>query len=175
MSACIRFKLRWEVPFKLIFILYNMKPLDFLAFFLTLIARGIRRQWKWKRTRVSSPSPFCSSSSLFSSSRWRTRLGRRRRCESHFLVLFFLWDLPLLGLESRWIICCSYFDPWEPSSLFSWSFLSLCTFLRLTSAIFQPPLSKGVKSWKRKIGVWALLLRYHDVGRIQRLIETETL
>ena len=44
LCVCIRCKLRREVRFKFIFIRYNMEPLGFLVFFLTLRARGMRRR-----------------------------------------------------------------------------------------------------------------------------------
>ena len=43
-SVCIRCKLEREVLFKLMFIQYNVKPLGSLVFFLTLRARGMRKQ-----------------------------------------------------------------------------------------------------------------------------------
>ena len=117
----------------MIFIWYNMKPVGFLIFFLTLRARGIRRLWRWRRTTRSPPLLLFTwlLKSLLSSFRWRTRLGRRKFAMS-FPCLFLL---PLFGLESRWITLCSIFESWQPSSSFFWLLLSHCTFLRLTSAI----------------------------------------
>ena len=68
-------------------------PLVFLVFFLTLRARGMRTQRKRRKrqTRGSSPSPIFMLllTSLFTSSSWRTRLGRRR-CATLFPCLLFL-------------------------------------------------------------------------------------
>ena len=107
--------------FKLIFISYNMEPLGFLALFLTLSVQGMRTRWRQKGTRRSSPSLLftLSITSLLPLSRWRTRLGKKdvwRR----FLIFRFLKDLPFFRLESPWISLCSIFEPWEPSSSFSW-------------------------------------------------------
>ena len=142
LCVCIRSKLRREVPFKLIFIRYNMEPFSFLVFLLTVRARGMRRRWKRRQTRRSPPSlPFTwLLTSLLSLSRWRTRLGRRG-CVTMFPC--FLRDLPLFGLESCWITLCCLLAPWEPSFSFSWTLLSHCTFLRLTSAI---PYLRSVKA-----------------------------
>ena len=91
LCVCTRCKLRQEVPFKLIFIRYNMEPLGFLVFFLTLRAQGMRRRWRRRRTRRSPPSLLFTwlLTSLLSSSRWRTRMGRRG-CATSFPCLSFL-------------------------------------------------------------------------------------
>ena len=130
MCLCIRCKLRREVPFKLIFIWYNVEPLGFLVFFLTLRARGIRRRWKRRRTRRSFPLLLFTLlfTSLLSSSKWRRDWeeevdGMKKRMRSCFLIFLFLRDLPLFGLESPWIALCFIFELWEPSSSFSSSLL----------------------------------------------------
>ena len=76
-------KLRREVPFKLIFIQYIMKLLDFLSFFLTLRAWGMRRRWRQRRTRKFSTLFLFTLLliSFLSSSRCRLR---RRRCATSF-------------------------------------------------------------------------------------------
>ena len=91
LCVCIRCKLRRDVPFKLIFIWYSMEPLGFLVFFLTLRARGMRWRWRRRQTSRSPPSLLFTwlLTSLLSSPRWRTRLGRRGRV-TPFPCLFFL-------------------------------------------------------------------------------------
>ena len=101
-------------------------------------------------------------------------LGRERDWKEknvfRFLVFCFLRNLLLLGLESHWITLCSIFEPWEPFSSFFWSLLLHCT---LSHSL--PPLCKNVKSWKRRMEVWAPLSYCHDVGRIQHSIKTKIL
>ena len=176
LCVCIRCKLRREVRFKFIFIRYNMEPLGFLVFFLTLRARRMRRRWRRRRTRRSPPSLIFTwlFTSLLSSSRSRTRLGRRG-CATSFPYHSFLkrfvpfWTRILL----------------DNSLLFFWTMRTIfLIFLIASFALYilevslchsLPLLSKDVKSWKRRMRVWAPLLYCHDVGRIQHLIETEIL
>ena len=174
LCVCIRCKLRREVPFKLIFIGYNIEPLGLLVFFLTLRARGMSRQWRWRRTRRSPPSLLFTwlLTSLLSSSRWRGRLGRRG-CATSFPCLSFLeifgpfWTRILLN----------------NSLLYFWAMRAiLLIFLIASFALYileinlchsLPPLCKAIKSWKRRMEVWAPLLYCHDTGRIQHLIEMD--
>ena len=174
LHVCIRCKLQWEVPFKLIFILINMEPLGFLVFFLTLRAQGMTGWWRRRWTRRSSPLLLFTLllTCLLSLSRWRMRLGRRY-VQHHFLVFCFLRDLPLFGLKSHWITLCSIFQPWEPSSSFSLSLLSRCTFLKLTSAIFLPPVCKSAKvereGWGSGLHFYiAMTLREYNIWLKQR-------
>ena len=173
LCVCIRGKLRRETPFKLIFIWYNMETLGFLVLFLTLRVWGMRRRWRRRRTRRSSPLLLFTLllTSLLSSSRWRTWLGRRG-CATSFPCLLFLerfapsWTRILL----------------DSSLLYLWAMRAiLLIFLIASFALYileinlchsVPPLCKSVKSWKRRIGIWAPLLYCHGVGRIQHLIKT---
>ena len=176
LCVCIRCKLGREVPFKLIFILYNMKLLGFLVFFLTLRAQGMRRWRRRKRTRRSSPSLLFTLllNSLLSLSRWRTRLGRRG-CATFPPCLSFLERFAPFWTRISL----------DNSLLYFWAMRAiLLIFLIASFALhilgvnlwyFLPLLCKGVKSGKRRIGLWAPLLYCHDVGRIQHLIETEIL
>ena len=131
----IRCKIRQESPFKMIFIKYSMEPYGFLVFFFTLRSQRMRRRWRWRRTRRSFPSllfTFLLTSLLYSFN-WRTRVGNLRR---HFLVFYFLRDLP--SFWSRILLgnVCFIFEQRQLFSSFSWLLLLLWTFLRLTSAIF---------------------------------------
>ena len=173
---CIRCKLRREIPFKLIFTQYNVEPLGFLVFFLTLRARGMRRGWRRRGTRRSSPSLLFTwlLTSLLSSSRWRTRLGRRRWATSFPCLSFLERFTPFWTRISL-----------DSSLLYFWAIRAiLLIFLIASFALYileinlchsLPLLYKGVKSWKRRMGVWTPLLYCHDVGRIQHSIETEVL
>ena len=166
----LRCKLRREVPFKLVFIRYNMESLGFLVFFLTLRARGMRRRWKQIWTRRSPPLFLIVGFWLL----FFLCLGRERDWKEkdvfRFLVFRFLRNLPLFELESRWITLSSIFEPWEPLSSFSWSLLLHCTLCHSL-----PPICKAVKSWKRRREVSAPLSYCHDVGRIQHSIKTKIL
>ena len=166
--VCIRCRLRREVPFKLIFVRYNMGSLGFLVFFLTLRARGMRRRWRRRQTRRSPPSLLFTwlLTSLLSSSRWRTRMGRRG-CATSFPCLSFLerfapfWTRILL----------------DNSLLYFWTMRAILLIILIASFALYiteinlchslPPLCKDVKSWKRKMRVWAPLLYCHDVVKIQ--------
>ena len=176
LCVCIRCKLGREVPFKLIFIRYNMKLLSFLVFFLTLRAQGMRRWWRRKWTRRSSPSLLFTLllNSLLSLSRWRTRLGRRG-CATWFLCLSFLERFAPYWTRISLDNSLLYF--WAMRAIL---LIILIAFfglyiLEINLCHSLPPLCKGVKSWKRRMGVWAPLLHWHDVGRIQHSIETEIL
>ena len=182
LCICIRCKLRREIPFKLIFIQYNMEPLGFLVFFLTLRARGMRRRWRQRGTRRSSPSLLFTwlLTSLLSLSRWRPRSGRRRWATS-FPCLSFLerftpfWTRILL----------------DNSLLYFWAIRPiLLIFLIASFALYileinlyhsLPPLCKGVKSWKRKMRVWTLLLYIamtlgeDNIRSKQRFYETKSI
>ena len=148
----------------------------FLGLLLHSKSSSMSRRWRQKRTRRSSPSFLFYFVSYFSSF-FFLRLGREQDWEEEdvrcrFRVFHFLRDLPLFGLESRWITLCTVVEPWKPSS-FSWLLLSHCTFFGLTSAIFKSLLSKDGKKSKRNMEAWASLLCCHDVGRIQHLIKIE--
>ena len=176
LCVCIRCKLRWEVPFNLIFIRYNMEPLGFLVFLLNLRASGMRRRWRRRQTRRSPPSLLFTwlLTSLISSSRWGIRLESRRSATSFPCLLF---------LE-RFAPCWTRISL-DNSLLFFWAMRAiLLVFLIASLALYileinlchsLPLLCKGVKSWKRRMGVWAPFLYCQDVGRIQHSIETEIL
>ena len=125
----IRFKLRQEVPFTLIFIWYNSEPLGFFFFFLTLGPRRMRRAWKQRRASASSPSPlFALLLSFFFpglGGEWEFEEKDMRRC---FLVFCFLWYFPLFLIKTSLNksfdcflnIFLRFFKSWELSSSFSW-------------------------------------------------------
>ena len=176
LCVCIRCKLRQEITFKLILIRYNMEPLGFLVFFLTLRDRAMRRQWRQRWTRRSAPSLLFTwlLTSLLSSSRWRTRLGRRG-CATSFLCLSFLERFAPFWTRISL----------DNSLLYFWAMRAILLIILIASFALYiieinlchslPPLCKDVKSWKRRMGVWAPLLYCHDVGRIQHSIKTEIL
>ena len=175
LCVCIRCQLRREVPFKLIFIRYNIEPLGVLVFFLNLRARGMRKRWRRRRTRRSPSLLFTwLLTSLLSSSRWRTRLGRRG-CATSFPYLSFLeryapfWTR--ISLDNS-LLC------------FLVMIAVLLTFLIASFALYilainlchsLRSLCKGVKSWKRRMRVWTPLLYCYGTGRMQYSIETEIL
>ena len=176
LCVCIRCKLRWEVPFNLIFIRYNMEPLGFLVFLLNLRASGMRRRWRRRQTRRSPPSLLFTwlLTSLLSSPRWRTRMGRRG-CATSFPCLSFLERFAPFWTRISLDNSLLYF--WAMRAIL---LIILIAFfglyiLEINLCHSLPPLCKGVKSWKRRMGVWAPLLHCHDVGRIQHSIETEIL
>ena len=174
LCVCIRCKLRREAPFKLIFIRYNMEPFGFLVFFHTLRAREMRRRWGRRRTRRSTPSLLSTwlLTSLLSLCRWGTRFGRRG-CATWFLCLSFLerfapyWTR--ISLDNSLI----YF--WAMRTILLSILIAIFAlyFLEINLCHSLLPLSKDVRSWKRRMRVWAPLLYCHGVGRIQHSIETE--
>ena len=176
LCVCIRWKLRREVPFKLIFIWYSMEPLGFLVVFLTLRARGMRIRWRRRRTRRSPPLLLFTwlLTSLLSSSRWRTRLGRRG-CAASFLCLSFLERFAPFWTRISLDNSLLYFWAMRAILLIILIAFFALYVLEINLYHFLPRLCKGVKSWKRRMGVWAPLLYCHDVGRIQNSIETEIL
>ena len=175
LCVCIRCKLRREVAFKLIFIRYNMEPLGFLVFFLTLRARGMRRWWRRRRTRRSPPSLLFTwlLTSLLSSSRWRTRLGRRG-CATSFLCLLFLERFAPFWARISLDNSLLYFWAMRAILLIILIAFSHCTFLRLTSAILY---LRSVKASKVERGGWGSGPHFYiamTLG-IQHSIETEIL
>ena len=174
LCVCIRCKLRREVPFKLIFIRYNMEPLGFLVFFLTLRAQGMRRRWRRRRTRRSPPSLLFTwlLTSLLSSSRWRARLGRRGYA-TLFPCLSFLEGFA--PFWTRILLNNSLLYFWAMRAILLVSLIASFALyiLEIKPCHSLPLLCKGIKSWKRRMGVWAPLLYCHDIGRIQHLIETD--
>ena len=165
LCVCIRCKLRREVPFKLIFIWYNMEPLGFLVLFLTLRARGMRRRWRRRWTRRSPPSLFPTwlLTSLLSSCRWRTRLGRRG-CATSFLCLSFLERFAPFRTKISLDNSLLYFWAMRAILLIILIAFFALYILEINLCHSLPQLCKGTKSWKRRMGVWAPLLYYHVLG-----------
>ena len=159
LCVSIRCKLRREVPLKLIFVRYNMEPVGLLVFFLTLRAWGMRRRWRQRRTRRSPPSLLFTwlLTSLLSSSRWRTRL-RRKGCVTSFPCLSFLERFALFWTRISLDNSLLYFWAMRAILLISWSLLSHCKFLRLTSAILY---LHSVKASKVERGRWGSGLHFY--------------
>ena len=156
LCVCIRCKLRREVPFKLIFIRYNMEPRGFLVFFLTLRARGMRRRWRRRRTRRSPPSLLFTwlLTSLLSSSRWRTRLGRRG-CATSFLEIFApFWTR--ISLDNSLL----YFWTMRAILLLSWSLFSHCTF-HINIVALSILYLRSVRASKVERGGWGSGLHFY--------------
>ena len=153
-----------------------MEPLDFLVFFNTLRARGMRRRWRQRWTGRSPPLFLFTwlLTSLLSSSRWRTWLVRRGYATS-FLCLSFLERFA--PFWTRILLDKSLLYFWAMRAIFLIILIDFFVLyiLEINLCHSLPPLCKGVKSWKRRMGVWAPHLYCHDVGRIQHLIETEIL
>ena len=152
LCVCIRCKLRREVPFKLIFIWYNMEPLGFLVFSLTLRARGMRSRWR-RRTRRSPPLLLFTwlLTSLLCSSRWRTRL-RRRGCVTSFLCLSFLERFAPFWTRISFDNSLLYFWAMRAILIILITFFALYI-LEINLCHSLHPICKGVKSWKRRMGV----------------------
>ena len=181
LCVSIRCKFRREVPFKLIFIRNYIEPLGFLVFFRNLRARGMRRRWRRRQTRRSSPSPLFALllTSLLSSSRWRTRLGRRG-CATSFPCLSFLERFAPFWTRISL----------DNSLLYFWAMRAiLLIFLIASFALYVieinlchslPLLCKGVKSWKRRMRVWtplliAMTLGEYNIRSKQRFYEIKLL
>ena len=142
----------------------------FLVFFLTLRARGMRRWWRRRRTRRSPPSLLTS---LLSSSRWRTRLGRRG-CPTSFLCLLFLERFAPFWARISLDNSLLYFWAMRAILLIILIAFSHCTFLRLTSAILY---LRSVKASKIERGKWGSRLHFYiamTLG-IQHSIKTDIL
>ena len=104
-------------------------------------------------------------------------------------VWFFSWFSVWYRIQYwRQVFCCdnhivSYRISLNNSLLYFWAMRAILLIILITSFALYileinlcyslPPLFKGVKNWKRSMGVWAPLLYCHDVGRIQHSIETE--
>ena len=161
LCVCIRCKLRREVPFKLIFIRYNMEPRGFLVFFLTLRARGMRRRWRRRRTRRSPPSLLFTwlLTSLLSSSRWRTRLGRRG-CAASFLCLSFLERFAPFWTRISLDNSLLYFWAMRAILLLSWSLFSHCTF-HINIVTLSILYLRSVRTSKVERGGWGSGLHFY--------------
>ena len=106
--------------------------------------------------------------------RWRTRLGRRG-CATSFLCLSLLERFAPFWARISLDNSLLYF--WAMRAIL---LIILIAFfglyiLEINLCHSLPPLCKGVKSWKRRMGVWAPLFYCNDVGRIQHWIETKIL
>ena len=161
LCVCIRCKLRREVPFKLIFIRYNMEPLGFLVFFLTLRAQGMRRRWRRRQTRRSPPSLLFTwlLTSLLSSSRWRTRLGRRG-CATSFPCLSFLERFAPFWTRISLDNSLLYFWAMRAILLLSWSLFSHCTF-HINIVTLSILYLRSVRTSKVERGGWGSGLHFY--------------